>query len=85
MAHGPAILRLFSTSGAAAPLGACAATTHNCAPSGARWRADLRGSPPTPAALHGQSNRLLRAGPPALKARLRGLHPSEKAPRDLDA
>jgi thiol-disulfide isomerase/thioredoxin len=73
MAHRAAVLRLFSTIGAAAAISACGSAAHNAAPSAAQLRADLRGSPPKLAALHHQANVLLDGGPAALKARLRAL------------
>jgi cytochrome c biogenesis protein CcmG/thiol:disulfide interchange protein DsbE len=73
MAHGPLILRLFSTIVAAAAISACGAVAYNAAPSGAQLRDELRGSPPMLAALHRQANRLLGGGPAAMTARVRAL------------
>jgi hypothetical protein len=50
MAHGPAILRLFSTFGAAAALSARGSTAHNYAPGGAQPRTAALGSRPRLAA-----------------------------------
>ena len=73
MAHGAAILRLFSAIVACTAIAACGSVAHNAAPSAAQLRADLRGSPPKLRALHAQANRLLRGGPSAMRARLREL------------